>query len=127
MPCFFKKIGWQSLLHRKMNLNIILPLFVILIFKVLSKHNRDKVKFITEVTQTWKKTIFTPARFEQKIFYPRKCVTCYKSEFATKHSKMCLCLSKIRLPHICRSNNYVIIQKNPLLTAIFKNLPIKNP
>ena len=22
MPCFFKKIGWQSLLHGKMNLNI---------------------------------------------------------------------------------------------------------
>ena len=22
MPCFFKKMGWQSLLHGKMNLNI---------------------------------------------------------------------------------------------------------
>ena len=30
--------------------------------------------------QTWKKTIFfTPARFEQKLFYPRKCITCDKS------------------------------------------------
>ena len=24
MPCFFKKIGWQSLLHGKMNLKIIM-------------------------------------------------------------------------------------------------------
>ena len=60
--------------------------------------------------QTWKKTFFfTPARFEQKLFYPRKCVTCDKSEFATKQRKMCI--SKIRLPHIYRSNNYVIINK----------------
>ena len=22
MPCFFKKMGWQSLLHKKMNLNL---------------------------------------------------------------------------------------------------------
>ena len=26
MPCFFKKMGWQSLLHGKMNLNIIVLL-----------------------------------------------------------------------------------------------------
>ena len=76
-----------------------------------------------------KDNFFTPARFEQKLFYPRKCVTCDKSEFATKQRKMCLTtsMSKIRLPHIYRSNNYVIIKKNPLLTAIFKNLPNKNP
>ena len=38
--------------------------------------------------QTWKKTIFTPARFEQKLFYPIKCITCNKSDFATKQRKM---------------------------------------
>ena len=63
--------------------------------------------------QTWKFFFFTPARFEQELFYPRKCVTCDKSEFATKQRKMCLTtsMSKIRLPHIYRSNNYVIINK----------------
>ena len=49
-----------------------------------------------------KHIFFTPARFEQQLFYPRKCVTCDKSEFATKQRKMCLTtsMSKIRLPHI---------------------------
>ena len=63
-----------------------------------------------------KDNFFTPARFEQKLFYPRKCVTCDKSEFATKQRKMCLTtsMSKIRLPHIYRSNNYVIIEKKIL-------------
>ena len=71
----------------------------------------------------------TPARFEQKLFYLRKYITCDKSEFVTKQRKMCLTISisKIRLPHIHRSNNYVIIITNSLLTAIFKNLPNKNP
>ena len=60
-----------------------------------------------------KDNFFTPARFEQKLFYPRKCVTCDKSEFTTKQRKMCLTTSmgKIRLQHIYRSNNYVIINK----------------
>ena len=84
----------------------------------------------TIATQTWKKTIFfTPARFEQKLFYMRKCVTCDRSEFATKQRKMCLTtnMSKIRLPHIYKCNNYVIMIKiNPLLTAILKNLQNKS-
>ena len=79
-------------------------------------------------TADMEKTIFfTPARLEQKLFYPRKCLTCNKSEFTTKQRKMCLTKSKKRLPHIYRSNKYVIINKNLLLTAIFKNLPNKNP
>ena len=86
-------------------------------------------RFVLFCADMEKDNFFTPARFEQKLFYPRKCVTCDKSEFATKQRKMCLTtsMSKIRLPHIYRSNNYVIIKKNPLLTAIFKNLPNKNP
>ena len=77
-----------------------------------------------------KDNFFTPAKFEQKLFYPRKCVTCDKREFATKQHKMCLTtsISKIRLPNIYRSNNYITInKKNPLFIAIFKNLPNKNP
>ena len=71
---------------------------------------------ITEVlcgSDMEKDNYFTPARFEQKLFYPTKCVTCDKSEFATKQRKICLTtsMSKIRLPHINRSNNYVIINK----------------
>ena len=76
--------------------------------------NIQTLRLWTAQEQTWKKTIFfTPARFEQKLFYPRKCVTCDRSEFATKQHKMWLTtsMSKIRLPHIYRSNNYVIINK----------------
>ena len=63
-----------------------------------------------------KDNFFTPAKFEQKLFYPRKCVTCDKREFATKQHKMCLTtsISKIRLPNIYRSNNYVTINKKIL-------------
>ena len=78
---------------------------------------REHLNGKSATSQTWKRTIFfTPARFEQKIFYPRKCVTCDKSEFATKQRKMCLTtsMSKIILPHIYRSNNYVIIIKKIL-------------
>ena len=62
-----------------------------------------------------KRQFFTPARFEQKLCYPRKCRTCDKSEFVTKQRKMCLTtsISKIRLQHIYRRNNYVIIKKRP--------------
>ena len=39
--------------------------------------------------ETWKKTIFfTSARFQLKLFYPRKCVNCDKSKFAKKQRKL---------------------------------------
>ena len=45
-----------------------------------------------------------------KTFLPKKCVNCDKIEFATKQRKMYLTtnISKIRLPHTYRGNNYVI-------------------
>ena len=60
-----------------------------------------------------KDNLLNTARFEKKVFYPRKCVTCDKSEFVTKQREMFLTtsMSKIRLPHIYRSNNDVIIIK----------------
>ena len=61
-----------------------------------------------------KKNIFlNTARFEQKLFYPRKCANWDKSEFATKKHKMYLTtsMSKIRLPQICKGNNYIINKK----------------
>ena len=51
-----------------------------------------------------KDNLFTEASFEQKLFYPKKCVNCKKSEFATKQRKMYF--AKIILPHIYRCNNY---------------------
>ena len=32
--------------------------------------------------------LFTQAKFEQKLFYPKKCVNCNISEFVTKQRKM---------------------------------------
>ena len=71
-----------------------------------------------------KDKFLTPARFEQKLFYPRKCVTCDKSEFATKQREMFLTtrMSKIRLPHIYRSNNYVITIKKILFGQQYLNI-----
>ena len=60
-----------------------------------------------------KYNLFTQASLEPKLFYPKKCVNCNKSEFATKQRKMYFTksMSKIRLPHIYRGNNYVINNK----------------
>ena len=57
--------------------------------------------------------LFTQAGFESKLFYPKKCVNCNLSEFATKQRKVYFTksMSKIRLPHTSRGNNYVIINK----------------
>ena len=62
----------------------------------------------------------TPATFEQKLFYPRKCTNCDKSEFTTKQHEIYLTtsMSKIRLPHICKGKNYEISKKNPLLNSL---------
>ena len=51
-----------------------------------------------------KDNYFTQARFDPKLFYPKKCVNFDKSEFATKQRKMYLTTSmnKTRLPHIYR-------------------------
>ena len=62
--------------------------------------------------QTWKKTFFyTQARFDQNLFYQKKCVNFNNSEFATKQQKMYLktSMSKTRLLHIYKGKNYVII------------------
>ena len=50
---------------------------------------------------------FTQARFDPKLFYPKKCVNFVKSEFATKQRKIYLTtsMSKTRLPHIYRNKN----------------------
>ena len=58
-----------------------------------------------------KDNCFTQAKFQPKLFYPKKCVNCDKSEFATKQRKMYLTtsMSKIRLPPIYRGKNYVTI------------------
>ena len=50
---------------------------------------------------------FIKARLEPKLFYPKKCVKCNKSEFATKQRKMYLTKSmiKIRLLHIYTISN----------------------
>ena len=64
--------------------------------------------------QTWKRTIFfTPVRFEQKLFYPWKCVNCDKSEFATMEREMYLTtsISIKRLPLIYKGNNCVLNKK----------------
>ena len=60
-----------------------------------------------------KENLFTQASFEQKLFYPKKCVNCNKSEFATKQRKIYVTksMSKIRPPHIYRIDNYVINNK----------------
>ena len=49
-----------------------------------------------------KHNVFTQARLEAKLFYPKKCVNFDKSEFATKQRKVYLTISmsKIRLPRI---------------------------
>ena len=68
------------------------------IYPCRSKADMEKVNFVTQ------------ARFEPKLFYPKKCVNCNKSDFATKQRKIYLAtiMSKIRLPQIYRSNNYGI-------------------
>ena len=55
--------------------------------------------------------LFTQARFEPKLFYPKKCANC--NDFATKQCKMYFTksMSKIGLPHIYRGNYYVINNK----------------
>ena len=60
-----------------------------------------------------KRQFFLPQQGLSKNYFTRDCVTCDQSEFATKQLKMCLrtSMSKIRLPHIYRSNNFVIINK----------------
>ena len=59
---------------------------------------------------------FTPTRFEQKLFYQRKCKNCNKSELVTKQRKLYLttCMNKIGLPHIYRGNSYVIDKESHL-------------
>ena len=60
-----------------------------------------------------KDNLFTQASFEQKLFFPKKCVNCNKGEFATKQRKMYFTkiMSKVRLQHIYRGNNSVINNK----------------
>ena len=57
-----------------------------------------------------KDNFLTQARFDPKLFDPKKCVNFDKSEFATKQRKMYLTtsMSKTRLPHIYRGKTYVI-------------------
>ena len=67
-----------------------------------------ELSFLTSLMQTWKQAIFfTQARFDPKLFYPKKCVNFEKSEFATKQRKIYLTtsMSKTRLPHIYRNKN----------------------
>ena len=76
---------------------------------VFVSHALGKAKSILKVHGTirnGKDNIFSPARFEQNLFYPRKCLFCDKREFATKQRKMYFttCMSKIRLSHIYRGN-----------------------
>ena len=81
--------------------------------------------FWNDPLQTLKKIhFFTPARFELKLSYPRKCVICNKSEFSTKRHKIYFttCMSQIRLSHIYTGNNYVINRKITLLISKVNNL-----
>ena len=57
-----------------------------------------------------KDNFLTQARFDPKLFYPKKRVDYHKSEFAIKQREMGLTtsISKTRLPHLYRGNNYVI-------------------
>ena len=57
-----------------------------------------------------KDNVFTQARLEAKLCYPKKCGNGNKSEFATKQLKVSLTISvsKIRRPRIYISNNCVI-------------------
>ena len=57
-----------------------------------------------------KDNLFTQASFEPTLFYPKMCVNCNQSEFTTKQHKMYFTksMSKIRLPHIYRGNNYYV-------------------
>ena len=49
-----------------------------------------------------KDNFFTQAKFQQKLFYPKKYISCDESCFATKQCKMysTKSMSNIRLPHI---------------------------
>ena len=78
--------------------------------------------------QAWKKTIFTQARFDPKLFYPKKWLNFYKSEFATKQCKMYFSTSrsKTSLPHIYIGKNYVIIFFVPLFKVKVKIYQIKS-
>ena len=49
-----------------------------------------------------KDNVFTQAKFQPKLYHPKKFVNCNKSEFATKQRKMYLTtsMSKKKLSHI---------------------------
>ena len=68
---------------------------------------------------------FTQAKFQSKLSYPNKCVNCDQSEVATKQRKMYLTtsMSKIRLPHIFRGKNYVIINRPGEAGALLQSPP----
>ena len=52
----------------------------------------------------------------EKLLYSKKCVICDKMEFVTKERKMYFTkyMSKVRLSHIYRGNNYVSYKKSYL-------------
>ena len=58
--------------------------------------------FVCHLSRHGKRQFFIQARFEPKLFYPKKCVNCDNCEFATKQRKLYLTtsMSKIRMPHI---------------------------
>ena len=69
-----------------------------------------------------KDKLFTQARFDPTLIYTKKCVNLDKGDFATKHRKMYLItsISKTRLPHIYRGQNYIFNLICSLLKIKFK-------
>ena len=74
--------------------------FCCLLLKALGNMRPDMEKY----------NLFTQAWLGPKLFYPKKCINCNKIKFATKQSKRYFTksMSKIRLPHIYRGNNYFL-------------------
>ena len=54
MPCFFKKIGWQSLLHGKMNLNVEKVVIVTVVI--------ETVVIVTVLIQHWQSRLIQKDR-----------------------------------------------------------------